>query len=94
VPSASSNIHERFFLVAGLVRHEFWLHGQDPANYGFEADPDALTLRSIQQQGDRTACIRTLTEKDLVGDLHAIARAFYKELCKGGSKFARDVRRK
>lgn len=93
MPLESSNTHERFFLLAGLVRHEFWLHGQDAASYGFRADPDALTLRSVRQQDRGTPCMLKLTEKELLGDLHALARAFYKDLCQGGSKFARDTRR-
>ena len=69
-------IHERFFQLAGLIRHEYWLHQQVPEEHGFVADPDTLTIRANDASGrpHRLA----LTDEMLRSDLQGIARAFYK----------------
>jgi hypothetical protein len=84
------DIHERFFLLSGLVRHEFWLHDQKPEDHGYVADPDTLTLRAIKQDDNGSECIFQLTEETLRGDLHALAAEFYKGLCQGRGRLARE----
>ena len=77
------DVHKRFFLLAGLVRHEYWLHSLQAENFDFYADPDTLTLRAKAHQDGDPPCVMTITEEDLLGDLHSLARAFLKEHCKG-----------
>ena len=85
MPLQSANdVHERFFLLAGLVRHEFWLHGQKPEDYGFVADADTLTIRARKQEDHDSDCELTLTDEMLFQrDLHALASEFYARICKG-----------
>jgi len=54
----------RFFLLAGMVRHEFWLHQLRPEDYGFVADADSLTMSARRQDSSGTACAMKLTEAE------------------------------
>ncbi len=80
--------HARFFVLAGLIRHEYWLHEQAAEDFGFRADANALTLSARRQDG-RGPCTMQLATRDLDGDLHAVARHFYKNICGGHGKLAR-----
>jgi hypothetical protein len=75
--------HKRFFILAGLVRHEFWLHHQDPDNYAFAADPNTLTLTARRQHDHEMPCTLAVTPEALMGDLDVLARQFFKEHCQG-----------
>lgn len=87
-----ADIHEQFFILAGLIRHEYWLHGQKAEEYGFEVDPEKMTIRARKQRDHERGCEVTITEESLGSDLYALARKFYKELCGGESELARDIR--
>ena len=78
----------RFVQLVGMVRHEFWLHDQRPVDYEFRADSRAFTLRA-RNQWDGSECVQTVTKTQLLGDLHALARHFYKELCGGRGALVR-----
>ncbi len=82
------SLHARFFVLAGLVRHEYWLHEQRAEDYDFQADADTLTLRARHQDG-RSECVMQVPAHDLDGDLHAVARQFYKTMCGGQGRLAR-----
>ena len=89
--ASKSTVHHLFFQLAGLVRHEFWLHGQRPEDYDFLADADTLTIQARKQEDDEN-CVMVCTEKMLAGDLHALATEFYKGLCAGGGTLVRKQR--
>lgn len=87
---SAEDVHERFFLLAGLVRHEFWLHGQKPEDYRFVANADSLTMRALKQEDHDADCELTLTEEMLLQrDLHALASEFYSRICKGHGRLTR-----
>jgi hypothetical protein len=86
-----ADVAQRFFILAGLIRHEYWLHGQKAEDYAFEADPDKLTLRATNQRDQNRHCEVTVTEEMLDNDLYALARKFYKDLCGGQSELARGL---
>ncbi len=85
---SGGSLHARFFVLAGLVRHEYWLHEQRAEDHGFHADPDSMTLRARHDDG-KAECVMQVSEKDLDGDLHAVARHFYKDMCGGHGRLAR-----
>jgi hypothetical protein len=85
----TETLHQRFFVLAGLVRHEYWLHGQAAEAWGFCADPDTLTLRAKKQRNSQMQ----VTEELLAEDLNALARHFYKELCNGHGLLGSERRR-
>ena len=84
--TTSQDVHERFFLLTGLIRHEFWLNGQKPEDYRFVADPDNLTLRALKQNNAGAVCELQVSEELLRGDLHALAREFFGRVCHGRGK--------
>ncbi|HEY2805601.1 MAG TPA: hypothetical protein VGI92_07040 [Gemmatimonadales bacterium] len=86
------DVHARFAILAGLVRHEYWLHGETPEDFDFKADPDTMTLSALKHDGTR--CVFTIDEaRLLVSDLHSLAVDFYKAHCEGTSRFSRSARR-
>jgi hypothetical protein len=87
-----ATVHERFFQLAGLVRHEYWLHGQAPEDYAFHADPERLILRARKQRNAGSDCVLRVTEEMLLQDLSPLARHFYKELCNGGGRLSQERR--
>jgi hypothetical protein len=89
----TETLHQRFFVLAGLVRHEYWLHGQAAEAWGFFADPDTLTLRARKQRNSQSECRMQVTEELLADDLQALARHFYKELCNGHGPLGHERRR-
>ena len=84
--TSAQDVHERFFLLSGLVRHEFWLNGQEPADYRYVADADTLTLRAVTQHDAGKMCELKLSEDLLRGDLHDLAKDFYVRICRGRGK--------
>ncbi len=82
------SVHARFFVLAGLIRHEYWLHEQAAEDFDFRADVDALRLTALRQDG-RGECTMTVSATELDDDLHAIARHFYKNMCGGHGRLAR-----
>jgi hypothetical protein len=88
------DIHKRFFLLTGLVRHEFWLHHQNPDDYGFVADPESFTLTARRQHDHDHPCILQVTPALLEGDLDALAREFFAEHCKGSGILDRRHQRR
>ena len=85
-------LHQRFFQLAGLIRHEYWLHQEHPEDHGFLADPDTLTIRARKQGDPGTVCVLEVTERMLAGDLYALATEFYKSLCGGVGHLAQPGR--
>src|SRR5512140_3778629 len=82
------SLHARFFVLAGRIRHEYWLHEQRAEDHRFEADADAMTLRARHQDG-LNPCVMKVAPEELEGDLHAVARHFYKNLCGGHGRLTR-----
>ena len=88
------DVHARFAILAGLIRHEYRLHQQRSEDFGFEADPDTLTISATRQREGAEPCITTYTEEVLMRDLHVLATDFYKHACTGESAFSRSTRRR
>ncbi len=82
------SVHARFFVLAGLIRHEYWLHEQAAEDFDFRADVDALHVTALRQDG-KGKCGMDISPIELEGDLHALARHFYKNMCGGHGKLAR-----
>ncbi len=82
------SVHARFFVLAGLIRHEYWLHEQSAEDFDFRADVDALRMSAIRQDGSGE-CTMQISPAELDGDLHALARHFYKNECGGHGRLAR-----
>jgi hypothetical protein len=88
-PDDEADPHARFFLLAGMVRHEFWLHQLRPEDYGFVADADSLTLKARRQDSPGTACEMKVDEQELREDLSSLARRFFKMHCSGAGPLSR-----
>ena len=83
------DVYHRFFILAGLVRHEYWLHNLRPEDYEFQADAESLTLSAKAQREGEAPCIMRLTPETLLEDPYSIARAYFKEHCHGLSAVSR-----
>jgi hypothetical protein len=88
-PDPEGDPHARFFLLAGLIRHEFWLHHLRADNYAFTADADLLTLSARHHERPEESCSLQLTEEMLREDLSMLASEFFKMHCAGTGPLAR-----
>ena len=79
---ARRRIRQRFLALAALVRDQYSLHGRSADDHGFFADGGKLTLGARLQDGNGD-CGWVLTPAMLTGDLDALARTFYTDICLG-----------